>query len=348
MSNSVSVILPYVSDNNKVADFCTSLFASDECGELIICGEISESVIESIKDFADKIKIIPDSGSSSIIKAITASAGHFIMFSDVSVSFSQSCLEKLIENSAESAAACNIGKFINGESSKIFREKFRFEELADVPVYYNYLLRKSVIADKKIMPVSNSAFSLMSFIAEYAVFDDFSLVHEVMMYTDCVTENLLSKEDLHTIKDLSSFFAFNSNDMASLYYINSLFSVFGVPDSEETFALIKTALLVFNANYSICSFITEKFGIDSCVLLEGSSFDDFSAEAVDVKYKEVHMPLIADDIVMEFYSGKLGADTLKRCVGAWIYYKLYRGKSGVIKKFGCILCRRLLGGEFVE
>ena len=45
-----------------------------------------------------------------------------------------------------------------------------------------------------------------------------------------------------------------------------------------------------------------------------------------------------------FHGGKLSFGTLRRCIAAWLYFKLYR-MGGAAKKLGCKVCSKLAGGD---
>ena len=49
-------------------------------------------------------------------------------------------------------------------------------------------------------------------------------------------------------------------------------------------------------------------------------------------------------VVRDFYGGKLSFGTLRRCIAAWLYFKLYR-MGGAAKKLGCKVCSKLAGGD---
>ena len=42
--------------------------------------------------------------------------------------------------------------------------------------------------------------------------------------------------------------------------------------------------------------------------------------------------------------GKVVFGTLRRCIAAWLYFKLYR-MGGAAKKLGCKVCSKLAGGD---
>ena len=51
--------------------------------------------------------------------------------------------------------------------------------------------------------------------------------------------------------------------------------------------------------------------------------------------------LVAPIVFADF---RLSFGTLRRCIAAWLYFKLYR-MGGAAKKLGCKVCSKLAGGD---
>lgn len=344
----ISIIIPSIMNEEKLGRFCSSLFSSGVNAELFICGKISENIISDISQYSDKITVFDDKDNySSLIKAFEAASGERIMLSYCNAVFSENSLIKLISESVNSACVCNAAVLSDGQSTKLYRTYFSIEELSGKPVFINFILRKSVILYNHILPVSASAFSILNFIADYLRFDDCNLLHEVMIYLDSEPEISLSKEDIACIEDYANAFAVSCNDMASMFFLRNILTTFQSAENKEIYKILKTALQPFYSHYAVCAWIRSSFSIDVDYFTKSESdFESFTRSGKDIWYKEVCLPISADDVIMKFYSGKFGADTLKKCIGAWLYFKIYRKKSGFIGKIGCKICKRLLGGDF--
>ena len=101
---------------------------------------------------------------------------------------------------------------------------------------------------------------------------------------------------------------------------------------------------LFFENEAYSAYALAAFGIDSALLKEGCRACEFVSAGTNAMYKEVTLPILADDVVRDFYGGKLSFGTLRRCIAAWLYFKLYR-MGGAAKKLGCKVCSKLAGGD---
>lgn len=339
----ISVILPSVSENNKLARFCASLFSCSLDVELLICGKADAQLPEAI---ADRIKLVTaDDEVSALNNAISAASGKFILLSDVSVTFADNALEKLIVASKGNSSACNVGVVSADNSSKAFTQNFSFDELSSKPYYFNHLLSADVIRSNAIAPCGTDALSLMLFIADYYRYDVCNTSDEVLMYTDGKTE-YSAENALDFITEYANIFALTQNTPASMFFLRAVFTALLDSLNADCFEVLKSVTGRYSEDYAVISWLKSTFAVDTAVLCdESSSFADFRNNGTGVFYKEVTLPITADAVVKNFYFGKFGIDVLKKCIGAWGYYKFYRMKDGAVKKYGCKLFMKLLGGD---
>ncbi|MDD6275452.1 MAG: hypothetical protein PUB20_01300 [Clostridia bacterium] len=343
--DSITVILPYVSDVKKLTRFCTSVFSYSNIAELLLChiddsealAEMDSSILNNIKAFSG------NDNYSAFCKAISEAKGDYILISDINCIYAPDAFIKMT-NSGK-ACACNIGFTDGNKCDNLFRENFTFDELASRSKYSNYLLKTDVIRQNQLLPKNISPFEILSFIAAYSVYDEIESIHETLVYTDLLIEN--ESVDFSFCPDASFFFKASANDKSTYFYLRNVISRYISNPTEDSFYLIKESLIPFSDSYATVSWINSTFHIDTELLYNADSkFEDFEFSGRDIYYKEKTMPLIDNDVVMNFYAGKFGVNTLKCCIAAWAYYKLYRRKNGIIKNFGCKLCKRLLGGDF--
>ncbi len=339
----ISVILPLVSDKSKLARFCTSLFSCSLDVELIICSADKNAL--SVEN-SDKIKVVSaESELAALNSAILNAQGKFIVLSDEGVTFSNNALEKMIVASKGNSAACNVGLVSSSDCNKAYRENFSFDELPTKPYVFNHLLSADVIKSNALTLCGTDAFSLMLFIADYYRYDNCNIVNEVLVYTDGQYE--YSKDTvLAYVVSYAEVFALTQNVLASMFFLSVVFNALLTNLNNESFEVLKTVTGAFKEDFALIAWIRATFGVDTTILCdENSSLSDFKNTGTGVFYKEVTLPVTADSIIRNFYFGKFGIDVLKKCIGAWGYYKFYRMKDGPVKKYGCMICQKLLGGD---
>ncbi len=345
----LSVILPAVTDSEKIVRFCSSLFSGNTPAELLICGETDSSFFEKIpQEYTQRIVLVnAEDKVQSVSRAIEISRGNFLMFSDESVIFAPDAIEKMIVASGGNSAVCNAGIISNGECNKAFSESFSLEDAAGKAVYFNCLLSTDIIKNNALSLCGTSALAIMLFIADYLRYDTCNVLHEVLVYSDSVNE--YSFDDTITyVEEYSKIFSLTQNDKASLFFIKAVFSALLTDINTQTFEALKNTVRAFRNSELILAWIRASFGVDVDMLLdENSYFGDFKVNGMNVYYKEITLPMVPDSVVRNFFSGKYGVDMLKKCIGAWLHYKFYCRKDGKLKTLGCKLSRKLLGGDFV-
>ena len=339
----ISVILPSVSENNKLARFCASLFSCSLDVELLICGKEGAAVPGTL---ADKIKIVTaDDELSALCNALSLAQGKFIVLSDVGVTFADNALEKMIVASKGNSSTCNVGVVSSDNSGKVFMQNFSFDELASAPYYFNHLLSVDVIRNNALTPCGTDALSLMLFIADYYRYDICNPVKEVLMYTDSKAEYTTDTASAF-IAEYADVFTLTQNTTASMFFLRAVYTALLANLNADSFAVLKSVTGLYSEDYAILAWLKSTFAVDTAMLCdENASFADFKNNGNKVYYKEITLPVTSDVVVKNFYFGKFGVDVLKKCIGAWGYYKFYRMKEGALKKYGCKLFLKLLGGD---
>lgn len=338
----ISIILPSVPENKKIERFCTSLFSCSLDIELLICGNA-----DIPEESSDKIKLFTaDDELSAFNNALASARGKFIMISDASVTFADNALEKLIVASKGNSSACNVGTVLSGNCNKAFMQNFSFDELAAKPYFFNHLLSLDVIRNNSLMSVGTDVLSLMLFIADYYRYDVCNPITEVLIYTDARTE-YNPDSALTFVRNYAEVFVATNNTVASMFFLRAVVTALLDNLNADTFDVLKSVVGLYRDDYVVSAWLKATFSVDTAIICDvNSSFTDFKNNGTGVFYKEVTLPVTADSVVRNFYFGKFGIDVLKKCVGAWGYYKFYRMKDGFIKNYGCKLFMKLLGGDF--
>lgn len=341
----ITVIVPCFSDDDKLKQFCISLFAANNVCELMLCHNVDSAIFHDFdSEILNRIKIFSgDNNVSAFRKAICEASGDFILISHVHTLYAPDALCKMAETGG--ACVCNIALTDGKECSNLFRDNFTFNELSSCSVYSNYLLNTGIIRQNNLLPNGTSPFEILSFIACYSLYDSISLIHETLAYTDCIEDS--DTADFSLCPEYASLYHAECNPDITYFYLRNLLTHFLMQPNKDDFLLIKKSLFPFADDGAVLAWIEATFQIDARLLCNtNSTFEDFQFVGTHIYYKEKTMPLMDNDVVMNFYAGRFGIGTLKRCIAAWAYYKLYRRKNGFIKKVGCKMCKRLLGGDF--
>ena len=199
-------------------------------------------------------------------------------------------------------------------------------------------MRSAVISEHEIKLLSASPAGFAAFAAQYAAYDSFEPIHEVLLYG---AEPIKWKAESFDIiaKSVST-----KGGLSALTLLLSAYCGLDKTGKEAEFDAFSTAVKPFFENEAYSAYALAAFGIDSAMLKEGCRAGEFVSAGTNAMYKEVTLPILADDVVRDFYGGKLSFGTLRRCIAAWLYFKLYR-MGGAAKKLGCKVCSKLAGGD---
>ena len=165
-----------------------------------------------------------------------------------------------------------------------------------------------------------------------------SSLHEVLLYGAKPIEYTAQTFGI-TAKSVSP-----AGGLSALTLLLSAYCGLDGAEKERAFDMFCAAAKPFFENSAYEAYALAAFNVDSALLREGCRAGEFVSAGTNAMYKEVTLPILADDVVRDFYGGKLSFGTLRRCVAAWLYFKLYR-MGGAAKKLGCKICSRLAGGD---
>ena len=199
-------------------------------------------------------------------------------------------------------------------------------------------MRSAVISEHGIKLLSANSAGFAAFAAQYAAYENFETIHEVLAYgakpIDWNAESF----------DIIARSASTKGGLPALTLLLSAYSGLDKAEKEAEFDAFSAAAKPFFENEAYSAYALAAFGIDSALLKEGCRAGEFVSAGTNAMYKEVTLPILADDVVRDFYGGKLSFGTLRRCIAAWLYFKLYR-MGGAAKKLGCKVCSKLAGGD---
>lgn len=299
---------------------------------LVICAENAD-----IKKFPtaeiSRIDFAPCS-VESVNSVLASPDAPLVMFADAGTTFAPGFVE-LFE---DKAVVFNAAAEENNAPRKLYRDGFSVHEAFSPAVGVNFVMRSEVINEHKIKLLSASPAGFAAFAAQYAAYDSFEPIHEVLLYgTKPIDWNAESFDIIAKSVSIKGGFS-------ALTLLLSAYCGLDKTGKEAEFDAFSTAAKPFFENEAYSAYALSAFGIDSALLKEGCRAGEFVSAGTNAMYKEVTLPILADDVVRDFYGGKLSFGTLRRCIAAWLYFKLYR-MGGAAKKLGCKVCSKLAGGD---
>lgn len=337
----ISVILPQVSDEGRLAGWLDNVFSQGVDVEVLICDRIDPERLASLgEDILAKVKVFPAQDKAvALKKAISDAQGGYILFSDVGITYADDAFAALLAR-----GVC----VFNGASAdgNLFSADFFFDEIASKNGYFCCLMNAETVQKNQILPVGGTAFSIMNMIADYARYDEITPIHESLFNITRLPEASADAEDIASLENYSWLFSQTASDRVTLFYIRNVMSVFGSCEQKESFEMLKNVLLPFMGSYAVCAWFKEAYGWDAELLKTDISVEDFRRLGTETKYSEVVMPIKAKDAVVSFYFGKFGKVVLKQCLFAYLYYKAYHMKPGALRDKLCTFFKSRLGGDF--
>lgn len=337
----ISLILPHISNAEKLKRLLLNAFACGVSIDASICGRVDLQELSSLDEtILSHVKVFgSQSGSTALQKAVAESDGKYILFADERITYSQDAFASLAEK-----GAC----VFNGsdENGRLFAENFDFDEIAEKSAYYCCLLDGETVRQNGISPVSNTSFSLMNMIADYARYGELAELNEGLFYIDGAVDNSVCAEDIENLENYSWLFSQTASDRVKLFFIRNVMHCFSSCEQKQTFEMLRGVLLPFMGDYSICAWFKSVYGWDCKLLKSDISPQDFQRLGTGVQYREIEMPIDIKPIISGFYSGGFGIGDLKKCIAAYAYFKVYRMKPGFLRNKLCGLAKRMLGGDF--
>ncbi len=300
---------------------------------LVICAENAD--VKKIPTAAENSRIDFAPCSIEDINSVLASPdAPLVMFADAGTTFAPGFVE-LFE---DKAVVFNAAAEEKNTPRKLYRDGFSVHEAFSPAVGVNFIMRSEVVSEHGIKLSSASPADFAAFAAQYAAYDSFEPIHEVLLYgakpIDWNAESF----------DIIARSASTKGGLPALTLLLSAYSGLDKAEKEAEFDAFSAAAKPFFENEAYSAYALAAFGIDSALLKEGCRAGEFVSAGTNAMYKEVTLPILADDVVRDFYGGKLSFGTLRRCIAAWLYFKLYR-MGGAAKKLGCKVCSKLAGGD---
>lgn len=300
---------------------------------LVICAENAD--VKKIPTAAENSRIDFAPCSIEDINSVLASPdAPLVMFADAGTTFAPGFVELL----EDKAVVFNAAAEEKNTPRKLYRDGFSVHEAFSPAVGVNFIMRSEVVSEHGIKLSSASPADFAVFAAQYAAYDSFEPIHEVLLYgakpIDWNAESF----------DIIARSASTKGGLPALTLLLSAYSGLDKAEKEAEFDAFSAAAKPFFENEAYSAYALAAFGIDSALLKEGCRAGEFVSAGTNAMYKEVTLPILADDVVRDFYGGKLSFGTLRRCIAAWLYFKLYR-MGGAAKKLGCKVCSKLAGGD---
>lgn len=300
---------------------------------LVICAENAD--VKKFPTAAENSRIDFAPCSIEDINSVLASPdAPLVMFADAGTTF----VPGFVELFEDKAVVFNAAAEEKNSPRKLYRDGFSVHEAFSPAVGVNFIMRSEVINEHGIKLSSASPAGFAAFAAQYAAYDSFEPIHEVLVYGAKPIEWNAESFDIMA-KSVST-----KGGLSSLALLLSAYCWLDKTGKEAEFDAFSTAAKPFFENEAYSAYALAAFGIDSALLKEGCRAGEFVSAGTNAMYKEVTLPILADDVVRDFYGGKLSFGTLRRCIAAWLYFKLYR-MGGAAKKLGCKVCSKLAGGD---
>lgn len=300
---------------------------------LVICAENAN--IEKLPTAAENSRIDFAPCSVESVNSVLASPdAPLVMFANAGITFAPGFVELL----EDKAVVFNAAAEEKNTPRKLYRDGFSVHEAFSPTVGVNFIMRSAVISEHGIRLLSANSAGFAAFAAQYAAYENFEPIHEVLAYgTKPIDWNAESF-------DIVARSASTKGGLPALTLLLSAYSGLDKAEKEAEFDAFSAAAKPFFENEAYSAYALAAFGIDSALLKEGCRAGEFVSAGTNAMYKEVTLPILADDVVRDFYGGKLSFGTLRRCIAAWLYFKLYR-MGGAAKKLGCKVCSKLAGGD---
>ncbi|HCD90532.1 MAG TPA: hypothetical protein DEQ52_02215 [Ruminococcaceae bacterium] len=300
---------------------------------LVICTENAD--VKKIPAAAENSRIDFAPCSIEDINSLLASPdAPLVMFADAGTTFAPGFVELL----EDKAVVFNAATEEKNAPRKLYRDGFSAHEAFSPAVGVNFVMRSEVINEHEIKLLSANSAGFAAFAAQYAAYENFEPIHEVLLYGAKPIE--WNAESFEIIaKSVST-----KGGLSALTLLLSAYCGLDKAGKEAEFDTFSAAAKPFFENEAYNAYALAAFGIDSAMLKEGCRAGEFVSAGMNAMYKEVTLPILADDVVRDFYGGKLSFGTLRRCIAAWLYFKLYR-MGGAAKKLGCKVCSKLAGGD---
>ncbi len=315
-------------------NFIRSLFCKSSGIKLVLIGDEADGAGEELEE--NKTEYVKSEGDllAAFNSAIANAESDFLLFALPETTFAPGFSEAV----GDVAAVFNAAESGKNGSRKLYRNGFKAYEAFAPCVGVNFVMRTDVIKARSLSLKSADAVGFAAFAAEYSACDSFSAIDEVLVYgaegASVTAENFARICGGVCVE----------GGLGALAFLLWSYGELADGDKENCFAAFAESVKPFGENELYCAYALAAFGADLKLIEDGCRASDFVLSGTNALYKEVTLPILADDVVRDFYGGKLSFGTLRRCVAAWLYFKLYR-MGGTAKKIGCKVCAKLAGGD---
>ena len=272
---------------------------------LVICAENAN--IEKLPTTAENSRIDFAPCSVESVNSVLASPdAPLVMFANAGTTFAPGFVE-LFE---DKAVVFNAAAEEKNTPRKLYRDGFSAHEAFSPAVGVNFIMRSEVINEHGIKLSSASPAGFAAFAAQYAAYDSFEPIHEVLLYgTKPIDWNAESFDIM--AKSVST-----KGGLSALTLLLSAYCGLDKIGKEAEFDAFSTAAKPFFENEAYSAYALAAFGIDFALLKEGCRAGEFVSAGTNAMYKEVTLPILADDVVRDFYGGKHILSTQRRCIAA--------------------------------
>ena len=226
------------------------------CGgvRLVICSENAD-----IKKFPtaenSRIDFAPCS-VESVNSVLASPDAPLVMFADAGTTFSPGFVELL----EDKAVVFNAAAEENNAPRKLYRDGFSVHEAFSPAVGVNFVMRSEVISEHGIKLLSASPAGFAAFAVQYAAYDSFEPIHEVLLYgTKPIDWNAESFDIIAKSVSIKGGFS-------ALTLLLSAYCGLDKTGKETEFDAFSTAAKPFFENEAYSAYALAAFGIDSAML----------------------------------------------------------------------------------
>ena len=149
------------------------------CGgvRLVICAEKAD--VKKFPTAAENSRIDFAPCSIEDINSVLASPdAPLVMFADAGTTFAPGFVELL----EDKAVVFNAAAEEKNSPRKLYRDGFSVHEAFSPAVGVNFIMRSAIISEHGIKLLSANSAGFAAFAAQYAAYDSFEPIHEVLLY----------------------------------------------------------------------------------------------------------------------------------------------------------------------
>ena len=242
---------------------------------LVICAENAD--VKKFPTTAGNSRIDFALCSTEDINSVLASPdAPLVMFADAGTTFTPGFVELL----EDKAVVFNAAAEEKNSPRKLYRDGFSVHEAFSPAVGVNFVMRSEVINEHKIKLSSASPAGFAAFAAQYAAYENFEPIHEVLLYgTKPIEWNAESF-------DIMAKSVLTKGGLSSLTLLLSAYCGLDKTEKEAEFDAFSAAAKPFFENEAYNAYALAAFGIDSALLKEGCRAGEFVSAGTNAMYKD--------------------------------------------------------------